>query len=131
MGYARYEDVLKSAEGDWVRQAEIEKVKVAAADLQQTFDAFRARQVEGDGSVPHEHKQELRKRLAALNEELNRYLAGEYGISQEIIPNKKKYQDAYAQWLKSHQPFHWFVEFYGIIQDRGGFDVIIGNPPYV
>jgi hypothetical protein len=131
VGYARYEDVLKSAEGDWVRQAEIEKVKVAAADLQQTFDAFRARQVEGDGSVPHEDKQELRKRLAALNEELNRYLAGEYGINQEIIPNRKKYQDAYSSWLKAHQPFHWFVEFYGIIQDRGGFDVIIGNPPYV
>lgn len=28
------------------------------------------------------------------------------------------------------QPFHWFVEFFGIMQN-GGFDVIIGNPPYV
>ncbi|HZU68416.1 MAG TPA: DNA methyltransferase [Ktedonobacteraceae bacterium] len=28
------------------------------------------------------------------------------------------------------QPFHWWVEFYGIMK-RGGFDVIIGNPPYV
>ena len=25
---------------------------------------------------------------------------------------------------------HWFVEFYGIMR-RGGFDVVIGNPPYV
>ena len=32
--------------------------------------------------------------------------------------------------VKSHQPFHWFVEFYGIV-NNGGFDVIIGNPPYV
>lgn len=37
----------------------------------------------------------------------------------------------YQIWLKSHQPFHWFAEFYEIIQNRGGFDVIIGNPPYV
>ena len=37
---------------------------------------------------------------------------------------------AYQEWLKSHQPFHWFVEFYGMMQ-QGGFDVIIGNPPYV
>jgi len=29
-----------------------------------------------------------------------------------------------------HQPFHWFVEFYGIMH-AGGFDAIIGNPPYV
>jgi len=28
------------------------------------------------------------------------------------------------------QPFHWFVEFNTIMQN-GGFDVIIGNPPYV
>src|SRR5258708_24113962 len=36
----------------------------------------------------------------------------------------------YVQWRLSHQPFHWFVEFYGIMK-KGGFDVIIGNPPYV
>ena len=42
-------------------------------------------------------------------------------------PNGKR---AYAKWLKSHQPFHWFIEFYGIL-NAGGFDVIMGNPPYV
>ena len=58
-----------------------------------------------------------------LDDELNRHLAGEYGVKVE------KKAD-YDKWLKSHQPFHWFVEFYGIMQS-GGFDVIIGNPPYV
>src|SRR6266487_820451 len=28
------------------------------------------------------------------------------------------------------QPFHWFVEFNTVMQN-GGFDVVIGNPPYV
>ena len=37
----------------------------------------------------------------------------------------------YEDWLKSHQPFHWLAEFYQIIKGNGGFDVIIGNPPYV
>ena len=37
---------------------------------------------------------------------------------------------AYAQWVKSHQPFHWFIQFYGIL-NGGGFDVVIGNPPYL
>ena len=63
--------------------------------------------------------------LKALEEELNRYLAGEYGIERV-----RRQERAYAKWLKSHQPFHWFVEFYGIMSN-GGFDVIIGNPPYV
>ena len=47
----------------------------------------------------------------------------EYGVRAED-------EEAYLRWLDSHQPFHWFVEFYGIMHD-GGFDVIIGNPPYV
>ncbi|KKK90036.1 hypothetical protein LCGC14_2727100, partial [marine sediment metagenome] len=37
---------------------------------------------------------------------------------------------AYNEWVCSHKPFHWFIEFYGIAKE-GGFDVIIGNPPYV
>lgn len=37
---------------------------------------------------------------------------------------------AYQAWLSSHKPFHWFIAFYGILKD-GGFDVIIGNPPYL
>jgi len=73
--------------------------------------------------VPTADKQELRKRLKTLDDGLNRYLATEYGVE----PSKK---DTYAKWLKSYQPFHWFVEFYGIMSG-GGFDVIIGNPPYV
>jgi len=36
----------------------------------------------------------------------------------------------YQRWLTTHKPFHWFVVFYGIMSN-GGFDVIIGNPPYV
>ena len=37
----------------------------------------------------------------------------------------------FDKWKKSHQPFHWLAEFYDIIYGNGGFDVIIGNPPYV
>ncbi|MGH8477908.1 MAG: Eco57I restriction-modification methylase domain-containing protein [Methylococcales bacterium] len=36
----------------------------------------------------------------------------------------------FSEWRKSHQPFHWFAEFYGVMRE-GGFDVVIGNPPYV
>ena len=65
----------------------------------------------------------LHQRLKALEDELNRHLATEYGV-------KPKEKVAYAKWLKSYQPFHWFIEFYKILID-GGFHVIIGNPPYL
>ena len=68
-------------------------------------------------------KAELRHRLNELGTELNRYLAREYGVTEGD-------KEAFAKWRHSHQPFHWYVDFYGIMQS-GGFDVIIGNPPYV
>lgn len=30
-----------------------------------------------------------------------------------------------------HQPFHWLVEFPFIIRENHGFDIIVGNPPYI
>ena len=123
VGYATFAEVEASAEGDWIRQQELEQIKPRAADLQQAFDAFRTRQVEGDGSVPIEDKAELRRRLQALENVLNQQLAKTYGVKANSLK-------AFDLWQASHQPFHWFIEFFGIMQ-RGGFDVIVGNPPYI
>ncbi len=90
----------------------------------------------------HDAKQELQKRLDDLNDNLNEYLASTYSIikyedmggNTELIPTEnrlKQHTKQYDKWLESHQPFHWFAEFYEIINNRGGFDVVIGNPPYV
>ena len=89
------------------------------------FKQFHEMQTEHgmDAKAFVDAKQTLRERLRTLGEELTRSLAGEYGV-------KVKDKSAYAEWVKSHQPFHWFVEFYGIVS-KGGFDVVIGNPPYV
>ena len=62
-------------------------------------------------------KLELNKRLSELNHELNKLLHYQAsGIN-------------YDTWLTTHQPFHWFAEFYEIVHDNKGFNVIIGNPP--
>jgi len=36
----------------------------------------------------------------------------------------------FIQKIKSLKPFHWNLDFHAIIND-GGFDLIIGNPPYI
>jgi hypothetical protein len=123
VGYASYKAVKTAIKSKFDLDNAMEKIAVKAADLQDTFNNFRQRQIEGDDSVPTEDKQELRRRLKTLEDELNRHLAAEYGI-------KSGDRIAHQKWLKSHQPFHWFIEFYGIMAS-GGFDVIIGNPPYV
>jgi len=123
VGYATFDEVKRAVTSTLDFDNAMEKIAVKAADLQQTFDKFRQLQTEGDGSVPHADKLELQKRLKALEDELNRHLAPQYWV-------KSNDKSAYDRWLKSHQPFHWFIHFYGILS-RGGFDVIIGNPPYV
>lgn len=95
------------------------QIKARIAALSQSFAQFRNKQMASGQPVTAQEKQDLQDQLKALNHQLNGYLAVEYGKN----PNN-------PQWLKSHQPFHWFVEFYAIMKS-GGFDVIIGNPPYV
>lgn len=76
-------------------------------------------------------KDNLRERLNNLNALLNKRL---FMASHSI--NVSEGEDftqtiEYRNWLLSHQPFHWLADFYDIIEGNGGFDVIIGNPPYV
>jgi hypothetical protein len=110
-------------EGDWVRLQSLPRIEEDAELVDRAFQQFRKQQTTHGGRVTTKDKQELLKRLAKLDAELDRYLAGEYGVTVE----KQKDFDA---WKASHQPFHWFVEFYGIMHAEG-FAVVIGNPPYI
>lgn len=82
-----------------------------------------------DGKGLKNAKAELNLRLRNLSATLDEYLAYQYGI--HATQEKKKYLD----WKNSHQPFHWWAEFYEVLYDEEGrfrgFDVVIGNPPYV
>ena len=98
-------------------------IKADIADLADLFTRFREQQTVQGGKVTAQDKRTLRDKLKGLSVELDRYLAHDYGIN----PSNAK---AFADWRASHQPFHWFAEFYGVMRE-GGFDVVIGNPPYV
>lgn len=108
----------------------MQRIGEKAQDVDRLFALFRQQQTELGGEVTTADKQELKKRLKVLEEELNRYLASEYGINQSHFKSKQTYEKKFSEWLASHKPLHWFIEFHAIMKD-GGFDVIIGNPPYV
>ena len=123
VGYATYDEVKKAGTGKLDFNNTMQRIQENAEDVEHLFEQFRLQQTELGGVVTTDDKQALRDKLKALEDELNLYLAGEYGVELNR-------ESAYQNWLSSHKPFHWLIEFYGILKD-GGFDVIIGNPPYV
>lgn len=104
------------------------KVEIAAADIADLYERFKTLQQTDEGSaLYYAAKHELKSRLSILNDELDRAMAyRQYGISSS--PKEKR---QFEEWKRTTQAFHWYSEFYGIVVANGGFDVIIGNPPYV
>ena len=123
IGYATYDEVENAVTGKLDFDNTIKRIQEGAEDVEHLFEKFRQQQTELGGVVTPTDKQALRDKLQGLEDELNRFLADEY----KIDPNKER---AYENWRTSHKPFHWFIEFYGILK-KGGFDVVIGNPPYI
>ena len=136
VGYASREEIKKAfTEAGGSGQALLQGIETSLDDynriMEQAEDADRAFRRFQDlqdtvGQSPTEFrtaKETLESRLQALRAQLDRFLAGQY--DQKNL----KTAAALQQWKVSHEPFHWFVEFYGIM-NSGGFDVIVGNPPW-
>lgn len=100
-----------------------ESIKNMMDVVARTYEVFKNVQLNQteDRANYKEAKEKLKTRLYELNELLNNRLF------KATADTNKPYED----WLASHQPFHWLAEFYQIIHGNKGFDVIIGNPPYL
>ena len=126
VGFASEEAFEKARQGRLsFDRAEVERIRAAAKGADVAFQSFRGFQTaeESDADAVGTAKAESRRSLDELRRQLNPYLAAEYGIDSSN-------EAAFAAWRASHQPFHWWSEFFGVTA-AGGFDVIIGNPPYV
>jgi hypothetical protein len=126
VGYATADETEKAVKG--ATQGNLfsdawEDIRIRLTAVEQQYNNFQIQQVQRGGHVTPSDKQALIDTLAELEEMLNYHLAREYGI------NTTKTAD-YEKWKLSHQPFHWYVDFYPLMIN-GGFDAVIGNPPYV
>jgi hypothetical protein len=128
VGYAALDDVKRTLKGmlaDEELRGKVDRIAEDAEVTERAFEKFHEMQT-GLGIDAREFalaKGALRERLKRLSARLDNFLAEDYGI-------EAKDRSAFENWKKGHKPFHWFAEFYGIVSS-GGFDAIIGNPPYV
>ena len=106
-------------------EAALRHIEAKATEIARDFRIFQ--QIQTDYGMGYtelaQSKQVLLSKLDDLRSELDVLLAKEYGVDA----NKPA---AFHRWQYSHRPFHWFVEFHSIM-GQGGFDAVIGNPPYV
>lgn len=121
IGYASEAEIDQAFSGQLDFDNDAGKLKEQCEQVAMAFNRYKTIQLGGveDYQEFHHAKEELEERLTRLNCDLN------------LLLHKQNSNLKYEEWLRSHQPFHWFAEFYEIIHGRGGFDVIIGNPPYV
>jgi hypothetical protein len=123
VGYATRDEIEKVAASDLLLKEEVKEVLHAAEDAASLYQCFLKAQTEDDQS-PAEFKRQLKEKFAEVRVKCDAFLAETYELGLAKKPKKL------SEWKASRQPFHWFVEFYDIMSN-GGFDVIIGNPPYV
>jgi hypothetical protein len=120
VGIASPEDAERRFGGDLLIQTELQAIKEAAESSAGLYGDFVDAQGRNDDPESIRGlKQEIGLQMDRLRETVDGLL---HGARAESVP-----LDA---WQVSHQPFHWFVEFPRVFVE-GGFDVVVGNPPYI
>ena len=122
VGYATEEQLKNIFAGQFDFDNDAAKIKEKCDIVGRAFARYKEIQLQSNADFEDfkTAKDVLTERLNKLRHEL------------DVLLHKQHYSNVkYDKWLASHQPFHWFAEFYEIIAGKDGFDVVIGNPPYV
>jgi hypothetical protein len=112
-------DDVERFDGDLLAKLKLEGLKPKVDAFGRLYVRFVRADEAGSQEQP-ELKRQLQEATKHLRAEADRVYADLDGITPDGI----------ADWVCRVRPFHWFCEFPGVME-RGGFDVVIGNPPYV
>lgn len=112
-------DEIERHSDDLLSANVLDEVLAEAAKIGTEYRAFRAAQEVDHLDEVRAHRATLVALLATVRSIVDRHYFEAQGN-----------RGGFDKWRLTHQPFHWFVE-YPEIMIEGGFDVVIGNPPYV
>jgi hypothetical protein len=117
VGFATKDEIAPS---HVIRMYDTQAVMAQVVVMEGTLRTFRRAQLNQETTAEQLRtmKTNIQRVQATIRDQLDVALMEEYG------------QKDLANFRASHQPFHWYVEFHHVVGD-GGFDVIVGNPPYV
>lgn len=113
------EEIDVAGEGLLLVDDESSAVMLSARRVGIAYSDFRAAQIGGDAEAVKGVRSRLKGLLTEVRDDVNR---------QYYALEKRK--GTLEEWVLASRPFHWFIEFPEVF-DKGGFDVVIGNPPYI
>lgn len=125
VGFDTLGELTKSLERDIVGETVLPKILHKAREVEAAYEKFCDLQSRATASYSGitRVKDVLKTQKGELRVVLDKYTLGEVG--------KRKVEGReYEARRNTVKPFHWLAEHFGIM-NKGGFDVVIGNPPYV
>ena len=135
VGYATKKQIDEIA-GMFVTEEHRKKILEQCDVVARVFERYKEIQLNGgeDYNEFKKAKDDLNIRLKNLTDDLDKvcyvdmYNGDEKVIQKDLTKVDKKIVSAFYKWRESHKPFHWFAEYYEILNGDGGFDVVINNP---
>lgn len=119
IGFVDSEDVSRVQNERLIVENRIDEIESSLADHLGLYDDFL------DASANNSADLQVIKSRLIQSEKTLRLAANDYYA--ECVG---KSSDEFSSWSKEALPFHWSIEFPAVFKD-GGFDVVIGNPPYI
>lgn len=104
---------------DLTNHTRVDALIERASEASATYRSFAEAQESGDNHTARATREQLGTTILEVRTVLDNWW-------HEACANRSEL-DAY---LDVHRPFHWFIEFPEVFE-AGGFDVVVGNPPYV
>jgi hypothetical protein len=108
-----FEEIIEDRINTLLNDARITKAKIDRLKGIKQFNLY--------GDIPESEQKKLFDERAELQENLDKIESQIEGL-KNIRENLKK---------PEKKPFIWDIDFAEIFGEKGGFDIVIGNPPYV
>ncbi len=121
VGCSTFENAEATFSASLLAMQQLGELKVQVDALTNAYNNFvEIQRSSTSGAKLIDAKRNLVRETQSVRMRLDQLYASETGVSEA----------KFEKWKESHLPFHWFVEFPEAMSS-GGFDVVIGNPPYI
>lgn len=120
VGCSTAQDAVDRFAGSLLDLRQVEAIDAQAIKSANAYRNFvEAQRTNQNARIVNQAKDAFASQVDSLRQDLDVLYSPQNG------PGK-----AFDDWRALHHPFHWFIEFPEVFEG-GGFDVVLGNPPYI